>query len=197
MWWARHRSSLVHGNVLDMVTLESARLIMRPWRLDDVDFVFDMYSRWDVQRFIGAMPSVMTDPAEARAQVTRWIDRDDPVLGIWAVQARDDGPLLGTLLLKSIPASGDMAPLLPSGDIEIGWHLHPEAWGHGYATEAGACGLNHAFDSGLDRVVAVTRPDNLASQGVARRIGMKHEGPTDRYYNTTCELFIAQPNVIS
>lgn len=88
--------------------------------------------------------------------------------------------------------SGDARPLLPSGDIEIGWHLHPAAWGNGYATEAAARGLKHAFDSGLDNVVAVTSPDNVASQNVARRIGMSHQGRTDRYYNATCELFTVQ-----
>ncbi|TFD06468.1 GNAT family N-acetyltransferase [Cryobacterium sp. TMT1-66-1] len=80
-------------------------------------------------------------------------------------------------------------PLSPSGEIEIGWHLHPDAWGHGYASEAARAVLAHAFVMGLDRISAVTNKDNVASQAVAQRIGMTHKGTTSDYYNAECELF--------
>jgi RimJ/RimL family protein N-acetyltransferase len=171
--------------------LRSARLLLRGWDPEDVDFVFDLYSRWDVQRFIGVEPRVMTDRAEAVARVERLRSLALPApRGIWAVTRQDDGRLLGALLLKDVPASGGTPPG-PSGDVEIGWHLHPDAWGHGYATEAARRVLRHAFAGGLDRVVAVTHPDNAASQRVCLRSGMTSEGRTDRYYDTTCELFTA------
>lgn len=174
-----------------MQALESERLLLRAWSQDDVDFVFDMYSRWEVQRFIGLFPKVMTERAEAEATITRWRALDHPTYGIWAVQRRTDARLLGTLVLKPIPASGTEHPLFIPGDVEIGWHLHPDAWGHGYATEAAARVLRHAFDSGLARVVAVTNVANTASQAVTARIGMTYEGQTTRYHDTPCELFIA------
>lgn len=99
---------------------------------------------------------------------------------------------MGTVLLKPIPASGDSVPLQPSGDIEIGWHFHPDFWGNGYATEAASVVLEHAFHSGLETVVAVTSPENLASQNVCLRIGLVERGLTDRYYNTRCALFVAR-----
>ena len=83
-------------------------------------------------------------------------------------------------------------PLEPSGDTEIGWHFHPDYWGHGYATEAAAAVLSYAFASGLEKVVAVTAPANKASQSVCLRIGMRHGGQTRRYYNALCELFEAK-----
>jgi RimJ/RimL family protein N-acetyltransferase len=172
--------------------LLSARLRLRGWSSEDVDFLFDLYSRWEVQRYIGLVPQVMTDRAEAQQRLDRLAA--DPLpspLGVWAVAGQDDGRLLGVLMLKGIPASGPQTPLLPSGDVEIGWHFHPDAWGHGYATEAAGLVLEHAFDAGLPRVIAVTNPANTASQRVCRRIGMTHEGRTDRYYNATCELFTA------
>lgn len=174
-----------------MHPLDTDRLHLRAWCEDDVDFVFDMYSRWEVQRFIGFAPRVMADRGEAEAAIARWSSLDDPVCGIWAVRSRAARQLLGTLLLKPIPASSDATPLPPSGDIEIGWHFHPDAWGHGYATEAAARVLAHAFDAGLPEVVAVTHEANTASQAVAARIGMTHKGKTTRYYNATCELFVA------
>lgn len=176
-----------------MNTLLTPRLTLRGWREDDAEFVFDLYSRWEVQRFIGRVPRVMTDPAEARERIRAWRALQDPVHAIWAVEITATGGLAGTLLLKSIPASGDTLPLEESGDTEIGWHFHPRAWGHGYATEAAEAALRHAFQTGLSRVVAVTASENLASQRVCTRIGMRHEGRTAAYYNTTCELFVAEP----
>jgi RimJ/RimL family protein N-acetyltransferase len=172
-----------------MRSLETERLRLRAWTDADVDFIFDMYSRWEVQRFIGLIPRVMADRSEAEAAVARWRSLDHPVHSVWAVERRKDGQLLGTVLLKPIPASSDRAPLPPSGDIEIGWHFHPDAWSHGYAPEAASRVLAHAFASGLDVVVAVTNTAHTASQAVAKRIGMSHRGQTTNYYNATCELY--------
>lgn len=174
-------------------TLSTERLALRSWTLEDVDFALDLYSRWEVQQFIGTTPRVMAGRDEALAQVERFMALDrEPVHGFWLITDRAAGQRLGTLLLKSIPASGPALPLGPSGETEIGWHLHPDAWGHGHASEAAGRVLDHAFAEGLTRVVAVTNPDNHASQRVARRIGMAHRGTTERFYNATCELFVAE-----
>jgi RimJ/RimL family protein N-acetyltransferase len=174
-------------------SLTTPRLRLREWALADldVDFVFDTYSRWEVQRYLGMAPRVMADREEAVAAIGRWRAHPDPVLGLWAVELAESRQLLGTLLLKDIPASQKQLPLPPSGDIEIGWHFHPDAWGHGYATEAAGAVLAHGFRAGLDRVVAVTFAENIASQRVCSRIGLTHEGQTSRYYNSTFELFSA------
>lgn len=174
-----------------MQTLETDRLILRPWEPEDADFAFDLYSRWEVQRFIGNPPQVMTERSQAEERISAWRLLDDPVHAVWAVQIKESGQLAGNLLLKSIPASGESLPLQPSGDTEIGWHFHPDHWGHGYASEAAAAALRYAFGSGLTRVVAVTAPANAASRKVCARIGMKHLGQTARYYNALCELFEA------
>jgi RimJ/RimL family protein N-acetyltransferase len=173
-----------------MRELMTARLRLRSWSFDDADFLFDMYSRWEVQRFIGPEPTVMVDRGEAVASIERRRSLDHPIHGIWAIETLADRELVGNLLLKPIPASGGQS-LPAADDIEIGWHLHPDQWGHGYATEAGASVLAHAFAAGLSRVIAVTTPENLASQAVCLRLGMRPLGKTGAYYNTTCELFEA------
>lgn len=180
-----------------MKELTTDRLTLRRWTFSDADFCFDMYSRWEVQRFIGTVPRAMEERGDAVKRIARWRELDDPVLGIWAIEVTGTDDLVGTLLLKSIPASGGDDPLEPSGDIEIGWHLHPDAWGNGYAAEAARAVLAHAFESGLDRVVAVTNPANGASQRVARRIGMDHLGTTDDYYDAHCELFAVERPVMA
>ncbi|RIJ58216.1 N-acetyltransferase, partial [Clavibacter phaseoli] len=75
------------------------------------------------------------------------------------------------------------------GETEIGWHLHPDAWGRGVATEAARRVLAHAAEGGLARVLAVTNPANAPSQAVCRRIGMRPLGRTRAYYDADCELF--------
>ncbi|MGO4300857.1 GNAT family N-acetyltransferase [Leifsonia sp. RAF41] len=75
----------------------------------------------------------------------------------------------------------------------MGWHFHPDAWGNGYATDAARRVLQHAFDSGLKRIIAVAHPDNTASHRVCLRLGMRDAGRTARYYDTQCELFTIDP----
>lgn len=172
---------------------DTERLTIRTRDAGDVDVVFDLYSRWEVQRFLGALPQVMTDRAEAAARVARWAGEPSSQVGAWAVTLRGGGQVVGTVLLKELPASSPSEPAPSSGDIEVGWHLHPDAWGNGYATEAGAGALRYGFGLGLPEIFAVTYPENLKSQAVCRRLDMAALGTTTRYYNTTCQLFRSTP----
>lgn len=170
-----------------MRSLISPRLLLREWEEKDVDFLLDMYSRWEVARFLGPEPRVLEGHDDAVATLSRWRSRQDDVHTIWAIQDRSTGHLLGTALLIPLLASGER--LTPAEETEIGWHLHPRAWGKGYATEAAGAVMAYAARSGIDPVLAVTWPENTASQAVCRRLGMRHVGQTGRYYNTTLELF--------
>jgi RimJ/RimL family protein N-acetyltransferase len=97
------------------------------------------------------------------------------------VERREDGRVVGTVLLVRLP-DGD-------GEVEVGWHLHPDAWGHGYATEAARGALDWGFRRGLEEALAVVRPGNTASAAVCRRLGMEPQGLTSRYYGLELELF--------
>jgi RimJ/RimL family protein N-acetyltransferase len=177
----------------NLVIFETERLVVRPYTRDDVKFVFDMYSRWEVQRFIGATPRVLESTHEALAAIERWraISQSDALSGAWALTLRTSGEPVGTVMLKQLPLSAPSRPLPLSDDYEIGWHLHPDHWGRGYATEAGAGVMRHAFDAGLPEVLAVVYPDNEPSKQVARRLGMEYAGRTARYYNLEVDLFRA------
>jgi RimJ/RimL family protein N-acetyltransferase len=179
-----------------MPDLATDRLLLRRYTEADAPFLLDLHSRSEVQRWLGS-GEVQTDPAQASARVARYAALDHPARGIWAIADRDGGALLGTLLLKDLPAStapltdDDPAPrdAPAEGETEIGWHLHPDAWGRGVATEAARRVLTHAAAGGLTRVLAVTKADNLPSQAVCRRIGMRPLGRTRAYYDAECELF--------
>ena len=189
------------------VIYETPRLRVRTWTERDVDFLFDMYSRWEVQRFLGKNPQVMhsRDQAVATAQRLSAYTPDE-LFGAWAITDRAEGTPYGTVLLKQLPLSNgvvsdadiadtaDTADTADIEDVEVGWHLHPAAWGHGYATESARGALARGFDAGLAEVFAVVRPENLASQAVCRRLGMAALGSTDRYYDLTVALFVAAPD---
>ncbi|MDQ7992501.1 MAG: GNAT family N-acetyltransferase [Propionicimonas sp.] len=166
--------------------LETPRLVLRPWSEDDVAAAFDIYSRWAVMRYLGRSPVAETDLAQSRERVVRWAGLPGPLHGVWAIVPKGGAVPVGSALMKLLPFSGTGEP---SPDTEIGWHLHPDAWGNGYASEAGARLVRHAWDHGLDEVYAVTYPENGPSQAVCRRLGMTHLGQTDRYYDVTSELF--------
>jgi RimJ/RimL family protein N-acetyltransferase len=167
------------------VAFETERLIVRNWRPDDARRVFDIYSRIEVAQWLGATPRPMGSTEEADRLVERWAELNDtdPATGRWALERRSDGEVAGTVVLVRLP-DGD-------GELEVGWHLHPDSWHHGYATEAGRGALAWGFGRGLEEIFAVVRPANLASLAVCRRLGMAELGPTDRYYGTRLELFRA------
>lgn len=162
---------------------ETERLVVRGWHLADVDAFFDIYRRWEVARWLGSTPRALETLDEAEARVTRWaeLNRAAEDEGRWAVERREDGRVVGTVLLVRLP-DGD-------GEVEVGWHLHPDAWGHGYATEAARGALDWGFRRGLEEALAVVRPGNTASAAVCRRLGMEPQGLTSRYYGLELELF--------
>jgi len=169
------------------------RLLIRDWTEDDAPFVFDMYARWEVARWLGAKPRALGNQDEAVTAIRRWRSRSsEPPFGIWAITERSSGDPKGTVLLVPLPPAGDDPAgdrLAGVGPVEIGWHLHPSAWGHGYATEAGAAAARRGFEAGFGEVYAVVRPENTRSLAVCRRLGMTPLGRTSRWYGAELEAF--------
>jgi len=91
--------------------------------------------------------------------------------GLWAATVAATGRTIGFVGVAHPLWFPDLAQ-----EVEIGWRLHPDAWGHGYATEAGRAALEAAREQlGLTRIIAVIDPGNAASLAVARRLGMSFE----------------------
>jgi RimJ/RimL family protein N-acetyltransferase len=149
--------------------IRTERLLLRPFRASDLDAVHDIESRPEVVRYL--MWDVMDrDAAQAlldrRLQQTS-IEAEDQALLV-AITVPPSDQLIGEVMLRLSSARHRQG--------EIGWSLHPDAQGHGYATEAAREVLRIGFeDLGLHRVVADADPRNTGSIRIMERLGMRHE----------------------
>lgn len=99
--------------------------------------------------------------------------------GRWVLEGSIDGAESGFLGYTGImPNRDDDHPLGHHDDI--GWRLRREAWGHGFASEAARACLRDAFTRvGLTEIVAYTAADNVRSQAVMERLGLRRDRSLD------------------
>jgi ribosomal-protein-alanine N-acetyltransferase len=148
--------------------IETRRLLIRPWQAADRSGFARFVADAAMMRFITG--SVWTD-----AQIDGFFQRQADNLArsgmcMAALCLRDSGELIGV---------AGAQPLDRRIGHDIGWWVWKNHWRQGYASEAAAAIRDHALQHlGLDRVSAVIDPDNLASIGVATRIGMRLVGRT-------------------
>jgi RimJ/RimL family protein N-acetyltransferase len=167
----------------DEVVYATERCVVRNWRASDAERVFDIYSRWEVAKWLGATPRAMEEIGGADRLIEAWAEKNRTApAGRWAVESKADGVVAGTSILVPLP-DGD-------GEYEVGWHFHPDSWGQGLATESARGALEYGRDQyGLAECFAVVRPDNEPSLAVCRRLGMTALGTTTKYYQAELELF--------
>ena len=153
-------------------TLTTARLVLRPLALDDLDPLAELHAQESFWHF-PFQRGWSRD--ETRSFIERTIARYvDPGLAVSAVVVRRTGELAGWAGL-SVPEF--LPEILPA--VEVGWRLGEQHRGRGYATEAGAAWLRHGFDDrGLDAIVSICEPENVASLAVMRRLGFTFERAT-------------------
>jgi RimJ/RimL family protein N-acetyltransferase len=142
------------------VLIETERLLLRPLTSDDVDELVAIHGEPEVEQFMGPFD---------RARVTEWLalvqqDYAKHRPGRLAIIERISGRFVGRGGLKYWPQFTE---------TELGWVLHPDDWGHGYATEAGrACAQWGFRNLDVAHLTAMIRPDNHRSIAVAQRLGM-------------------------
>jgi RimJ/RimL family protein N-acetyltransferase len=146
--------------------IETARLLLRPWKPDDRAHITAHLNTHGVMRWIGALQTA----EEVDAMYERvTLAQAKHGFSFWAVERREDAEFLGICGLKI--ANARNCPV--ADEIEVGWRFREDSWGKGYAREAAAASLAFAFDElSAPRVVAFTVRQNEASWGLMRRLGM-------------------------
>ena len=145
------------------VEFRTERLVLRPAREDDLDAIHAILSNPQ------AMTYWSSPPHETIEQSREWLQK---MIGVRLPEGEDliiehDGEVIGKAGLWRFP--------------EIGFILHPDFWGQGYAQEALKLVIDRAFDvHGLPRIEADVDPRNLSSLKLLSRLGFRETGRKER-----------------
>lgn len=178
------------GSPLEMPVLETARLQIRPFRLDDLESVHRIL---DIE--VGGVPPVQAASLGEREAWLRWTvmnyvqlaELDQPPYGDRAVVLKQTGTVIGVCGYVPCLAPFEQYPhFRPAGaeapgkrfttEFGLFYAISPSRQRQGFATEAARALVDYAFrDLHLRRVVATTTYDNRASIGVMEKLGMRVE----------------------
>jgi len=182
--------------------LETDRLLIRAWSIDDAEAAFEMYGDPLVAEYLTGVPEESLESQRANlARLIAAYSKLDMGMASFPLIDRSSGDLVGAILLKPLPRSehldawrafrDDPTAIPPVHEIEIGWHLARRHWGKGYATEAARSTMSYAFETlKLDEVHAVLYKQNTKSRAIVQRLEMRHLGSTDRFYGVEVEHYV-------
>jgi RimJ/RimL family protein N-acetyltransferase len=154
------------------LTLRTERLLLRPWRDEDLaPFAALNADPVVMEHFPGRLTRQESDLMVERIGV-RFAETG---LYLWAVEVPGVEPFIGYVGLSAPAFDAAFTPC-----VEVGWRLDREAWGKGYATEAGRTVVADGFDRlGLEGIVSFTTISNRRSQRVMQRLGMTRDPAED------------------
>jgi ribosomal-protein-alanine N-acetyltransferase len=147
----------------EIPTITTPRLTLRAFTEADVEPLFQLLAEPDVLRYFPNPGPPARDRVEklVARQSAHWAEHG---YGWWAVDLRADGAFAGWNGLQYLPETGE---------TEIGYLLGKPFWGKGLATEGARAGLRFGFEElGLEKIVAIVHPDNVASRRVIEKLGM-------------------------
>ena len=147
--------------------MHTARLFIRPITLDDAEAYWPLVSLPEVLRYTGEQPQSSLD--DVRQMLADRPLRDYSVYGFgrMACIEKSSGRVVGFSGLKYLE---DLQ------DVDIGYRFLPECWGKGYATESARALMNQgAIEHGIDRIIGLVQPENIASARVLEKIGLRFE----------------------
>lgn len=154
------------------VSLRTQRLLLRPWRKDDVAAFVAMSADPAVMEFLRPFPDREACEAWVGRARSHW---EQHGFGQWVVELPGEQSFIGVVGLATVSYEAHFTPA-----IEIAWRLLRALWRRGYANEAAQAALDYGFDKlGLAEIVAVTVPANLRSLRVMERLGMTRDPAED------------------
>jgi ribosomal-protein-alanine N-acetyltransferase len=158
-----------------MVVLNTKRLQLRHFERNDLPALYALYRDAEMRKYY---PDGIRTLEETKEELD-WFLQGHPLhpeLGLWATIERSSGEFLGRCGLLPWHIEG-------KDEIELAFMIKKERWREGFATEASNGIIKHARQIlGLRRLVCLVMPGNVASAGVAEKVGMSFEREfTDEY----------------
>jgi ribosomal-protein-alanine N-acetyltransferase len=149
--------------MINIPTLQSERLLLRPLRENDIVPLQHIMGKPDMLRYFPNQEPPATDKVARliASQIEHW---NRCGYGWWAVDFGQDGEFIGWAGLQYLPETDE---------TEIAYLLDSSYWGRGLGTEAARVGVRYGFEEiDLDQIVAIVHPENIASQRVAQKAGL-------------------------
>jgi len=144
-------------------TITTPRLTLRPFTKDDLNPLFEILQQPDIFQYF---PRPGKPPLErVERMIAFYIKQaEDYGFSCWAVDLNETGELIGWCGLNHLPETDE---------DEVAYLLSQVHHGRGYATEAARASLDFGFDTiGLERIIGLVHPDNIASQRVIEKSGL-------------------------
>ena len=117
--------------------IETARLILRPWRDSDLPLFAEQNADPVVMRLLGGVLSREDSDAYAARAEAHFAQHG---FCKWAVEAPGVAPFIGAVGLSHVTFEASFTPA-----VEVAWRLHRRFWGRGYATEAARAAIEDGF----------------------------------------------------
>jgi RimJ/RimL family protein N-acetyltransferase len=149
--------------------LETERLVLRNWLESDVNHYLVLAGDVGYHCFSRPGRFLVHTAEEANAKVReRMLLFKERKLGKFPIFLRATGEFIGTCGLEPFDLGG-------RSEVELGYRLCLNFWGRGYAKEAAAAILGHAFaDLKLARIMAFVLPQNKASVRILGQLGFQY-----------------------
>ena len=156
--------------------LETERLILRRFRMEDAADMFEYTSNPDVTRFLVIETHRTVADTQAFLEMVLSRPTDSNIMA-FGVVLKESGKLVGHCTIFSVDARGER-----SGRAEVGYAINPAYRGQGIAPEALRAAIDLGFSRlGVNRIAALTMLDNPASARVMEKAGMQYEGILREY----------------
>jgi len=146
-----------------IITLATERLFLRQFTMDDRDALFKIAQEPNIFQYFPTKTAWEMEKVERNIQhqIDHW---EDLGYGLWAVTLAESGQLMGWCGLEFLP---------DTNETEVGYLLSGKFWGKGYATEAARASVQFGKnDLGLQEIIGLTDPLNIASQRVLEKSGL-------------------------
>lgn len=149
-------------------SITTNRLHLRQWRETDLEPFGELNSDPRVREFF---PTVLTRKKSDQEVVELSQHIEKFGWGFWAVSLVQTDEFIGCIGLDEVYFKRAFSPA-----IDIGWRLHYNHWGKGYATEGALAALQYGFTAlNLESIVAYTAEGNVRSRHIMEKIGLRHE----------------------